>query len=418
MEKTVNVGLVGCGFMGTRHLYGFQELNNRDLKQIRLKAVCDLKADRSENVATLTKAHLGYRPAVYTDIHKMLNEEKELDAVDIVVDPAFHHTLADIAFRSGKHVLIEKPMGITVKACIEMVDSARKHGKILAVAENYRRDPLNRLVKAALDTDVIGKPFMVLQHLVEGGGKIAVSPWRHIKERGGILLDMGAHYADLLRYFFGEVEQVTGKMCMFEKIRKGIEVTGWPAEIRAKMEDKSAKVKPTVEDTALGILEFKNGVLGQWITSLAGNGKSLWQRIIYGSEGSIDAPLDRSGNPLYVHLKDGTQLSGLDVLKRTRNLPYEEITRKIFPEGLHQYRLPFQEADRRLIAIELYDFAEAVLYSRKPEVNGNEGLKAVALTYAILESAFLNSPVKVKDVENGKISGYQQEINEAWNIPS
>jgi predicted dehydrogenase len=417
MDGIVRIGLVGCGFMGTRHLYGFNELYQRDLKVMDLTAVCDIREENAEHIADLAKVHLGKRPTVYKDFTRMLMEETELDAVDIVVDPPFHHVLADLAFQAGKHVIVEKPMALTVKFGQRMVDSSKRWGKILAVAENYRRDPLNRLVKVALRENVIGKPYMVLQHLIEGGGRIAVSPWRHMKERGGILIDMGVHYADLLQYFLGEIDSVFGDLCMFEKVRRGLDKTGWPAEAKAKEEAKNVEeVKPTAEDTALAILRFESGVLGQWMMSLAGHGERLWQRVVYGSEGRMDAPLDRSGKPIAITLDDGRHISGEDILETFTVFPDEDATVKLFPEGLTHYELPFQEVDRRLIAIELYDFADAVIHGRKPEVDGLKGLKAVALTYAICESACLNEPVKVKDVENGKISYYQREIDEAWGI--
>jgi hypothetical protein len=73
--------------------------------------------------------------------------------------------------------------------------------------------------------------------------------------------------------------------------------------------------------------------------------------------------------------------------------------------------LPYQKADKRLIAIELYDFA--ALINKRPEVDGVNGLKVAALTYAICESACLGKPVRVSDVENSKISNYQQTIVQA-----
>jgi len=414
MGETIKIGLVGCGFMGNRHLNGFEQLYRRDMNVSELKSVCDLRRERAEHTADLARARLGNRPAVYQDFEEMLGAESELDAADIVVDPSFHHVLADIAFKADKHVIVEKPMGVTVRACREMVESSNRHGKILAVAENYRRDPINRLVKLAIEQEVIGEPFMVLQNLIEGGGRIAIAPWRHVKERGGILIDMGVHYADLFRYLFGPVETVYGELRLFEPVRRGIARTGWPYE--AHEGNNAGEIEPSAEDTALAILKFENGVLGHLMMSLAGHGERLWQRVIFGSKGRIDAPLDRSGRPISVILDEQKSVSGDDILRSSDRFPYEGVTAKFFPEGLTHYELPFQESDSRLIAIELYDFADALIHARKPEVDGLAGLKAVALTYSICESAFLNEPVRVKDVESGKIRGYQHEIDEALEM--
>ena len=410
-EGVVKTALVGCGFMGTRHLYGFEELCRRDLGVLELSAVCDIEEERAANVADLAEVHLGKRPRTYKDFKEMLIKEPELGAIDVVVDPSLHHVLADLAFQAGKHVIVEKPMAVTVKACRRMIESSERCKRILAVAENYRRDPLNRLVKMALERRVIGDPYMILQNLIEGGGRIAITPWRHMKERGGILIDMGVHYADLFRYFLGDVESVYGELAMFEKVRRGVDRTGWPEEAKVREgAERVEEVYPTAEDTGLAILKFRNGVLGHWMMSLAGHGERLWQRVIFGSGGRIDAPFDRSGKPVTITLDDGSRVSGEDVSSHGV-FPERIVTAKLFPEGLSHYDLPFREVDRRLIAIELYDFADAVIHDRKPEVNGADGLKAVALSYAICESAHLDEPVKVEDVEYGKTSDYQREID-------
>lgn len=68
------------------------------------------------------------------------------------------------------------------------------------------------------------------------------------------------------------------------------------------------------------------------------------------------------------------------------------------------------------VALELYDFADAIIHNREPEVDGQEAFKSTALCLSIFESAWLGEPVKVKDIENGKIENYQREINERLGI--
>lgn len=67
-------------------------------------------------------------------------------------------------------------------------------------------------------------------------------------------------------------------------------------------------------------------------------------------------------------------------------------------------------------AIEINDFAESILQNREPEVSGRQGLRNMAVNYALCESAFLNRPVKIADVESGKIDGFQKEINNYLKI--
>jgi len=219
---------------------------------------------------------------------------------------------------------------------------------------------------------------------------------------------MGVHYTDILQYFIGDVEEVYGRVAIFEKVRRG--------EAKQGEADIVEKVEPNVEDTALAIMRFRNGVLGQWIMSYSGYGKGIWQRLIYGSKGCIDAPPDRTGRPLMVTLDGGKQISGEDLLRDLHVFCTDDVTPRFFPEGLSQYNLEFQDIDRRLIAVEICDFANSLIKGGRPEVDGLQGMKAVALAYAICESAHINQPVKVKDVEDERIGDYQYEINRSVNL--
>jgi predicted dehydrogenase len=116
--------------------------------------------------------------------------------------------------QAGKHD-VREALGLTVRACRLLVETAERHGVVLATAENYRRDPINRMIKAVLDSGAIGEPRMVLQESVGGGRSIAITPWRHLKERGGIVLDMGVHYTDILRYLIGPIERISGRVALF-----------------------------------------------------------------------------------------------------------------------------------------------------------------------------------------------------------
>ena len=78
--------------------------------------------------------------------------------------------------------------------------------------------------------------------------------------------------------------------------------------------------------------------------------------------------------------------------------------------------LQFEQPDRKLIAIELQDFADAITTSRRPEVTGEEGLDAVALSYSILESGHLIQPVSFDDVRGDRVNAYQQSINQAVGL--
>ena len=91
----------------------------------------------------------------------------------------------------------------------------------------------------------------------------------------------------------------------------------------------------------------------------------------------------------------------------------DETTARLFGgrDKLHSYDFPIEETTRKILAIELQDFADAITTGRKPEVSAEEGLDAVALSYAILESGHLAQPVAFDGIRGDRINAYQQPIN-------
>src|SRR5262249_2884677 len=123
------------------------------------------------------------------------------------------------AFEAGIDVLCEKPLTLTVGEGVRLVEAAKKAGRKLGTAENYRRDPINRLGKALLDAGAIGRPFLMTQQSAGSGEFVIITPWRHRKDRGGIVIDMGVHYMDILEYYLGEIESVVGMNAIVDPLR-------------------------------------------------------------------------------------------------------------------------------------------------------------------------------------------------------
>ena len=192
MDK-IELAIVGCGGMGGRHLLGLNELCTSGMCNVELVAACDLRVDNAEYLADQAEKLLGRRPLVFKDMAAMVAALPNLDAVDITTDSGSHHRVAPAALELGLHVLCEKPMALTIRGCNLIIEAWKRSGKVLSVAENYRRDPMNRLVRALLDKGVIGQPYAVFDIGVGGGNQIIILPWRHYKNVGGILIDAGVH---------------------------------------------------------------------------------------------------------------------------------------------------------------------------------------------------------------------------------
>ena len=417
---------VGCGGMGLRHMYGFIELKERGFDTFEITALCDLHQSAADRVAKEAEKGLDKRPRVYTSFDEMLDKEPGLDAVNIVTDTRVHHAFAVKAFEAGKHVSVEKPMGLTVEACRTMIEGARSAEKVLSVSENYRRDPMNRLVKTLLEAEAIGEPRLVLYMSIGGGRMVQqLAGWRHEKLRGGYLLEYGVHTADLLLYFMGDVDAVYAQTHLWERVRYTLDqpLVGQLARFythRVKEEvEKGEVIECTAEDTALAVLRFGSGASGQLAMTIAAPGEGVRANIIYGSEGSLKLPGSRTGRPVEL-TRRGAQgpLGTGEVLAQVPGFRLDDVTASFFDHQrrLSRYDMPFEQIDRILIAIELQDFADAILNDREPEVSGEAGLRAVALCYAILESGYLGKPVSLSDVAEDRVNAYQREINESVGL--
>jgi predicted dehydrogenase len=415
------VGLVGCGGMGLRHLYGLQALQEvaGQLQDggfvVTVPAVCDSNLDNADFIADNAAKLLGYRPEIFATQAEMLVAHPEITEIDITTGSASHHHLVIEALEAKKHVLVEKPLAATVLGCNLSLEAARKSGKVLAVAENVRRDPLNRLVKALLQDGAIGQPYLIVDYIATGGDSILLTPWRHQQETGGILLDVGVHSADLMRYYLGDIISVSGLTRLLEKTRFPSPDKAVVSEYFYKkwLPDLPDKVEATAEDLLVGHFQFAGGAVGQWTIMQAAHGDKRNMRLIYGSQGILELPPDRSGGPVVLRRDDlDTPLKDEGLLDYAPSYRLDPLTIALFGESRPvNYRLSFEGIDRRLVAIELADFFEAVATGKRPEVDGEEGRKAVALVYSFFESGFLGRSVTLDEVEADQGMPFQKEVN-------
>ena len=201
--------LIGCGGMGHRHLFGYKELEDTGISNVDVVAVCDNQKDNADFAAKEVERLFGKKPMVFYDVDEVLNNS-EIVAVDVVSQPASHHSLAIPALKAGKHTMVEKPLALTIKACKEIIKASQDTSMVLATTENLRRDPTNRLVKAIVEEGLIGEPYYMVSNELGGDDLFRITPWRHLKNMGAIGLDYGVHMADIFQYYLGRFEQVYG----------------------------------------------------------------------------------------------------------------------------------------------------------------------------------------------------------------
>lgn len=252
--KPIRIGLIGCGGISHAHARGYQNLT--DLFQV--TATCDVMEDN----AAERGQQLGAK-RIYTNYGRML-KEADIDAVDICLPHDLHAEVSIAASEAGKHVIVEKPIAITLAEADSMIDAARKAGAILMVALNQRYDPAHEHIKQMIDEGVLGR---ILCIRIDHNQNVSLPEGHWIRSRarlgGGVLIGSGIHRVDLLRWFGGEVTQVAN----------------FQVEQPERMEGEVAVVVSAL---------FESGCIGE-VTSIWAVRKAPWYEgvWVYGTGGSV-----------------------------------------------------------------------------------------------------------------------------------
>jgi predicted dehydrogenase len=401
----IAIGLIGCGGMGRRHLRAYAAVADVSPGEFDVVAVCDSRAGAAGEAADLAEQLLGTRPRVFTS-HEELIGSGITEAVDVVTDPSAHHVVAGPALASGLHVTCEKPLGITVRACQEIISSVRP-GIVLSTAENYRRDGPNRLARRVLDAGLLGHVHAMLETSIGGSDQVLISPWRHIRESGPMALDMGVHFLDIFNYLLGDLKTAYGSSFIAEPLRRS--APGAPAAPGIEYLEPGV-FRATGNDSLVGLYQSEADVLIQLTYIPSGPGRHFRQRTIHGRNGSMSVPPDRTGGAVTVEL-GSTRLSGAALREAVGDFELDGIAAAFFgPDGT-EYDRPFEYVDAATIGIELDDFAQAVRSGQPAELDGHGGLAAVAGVWAVAESQHLGRPVAVADVASGALRAAQAQVD-------
>ncbi|MBM3472654.1 MAG: Gfo/Idh/MocA family oxidoreductase [Armatimonadetes bacterium] len=386
MSEVLNLALVGCGGMMGAHRRGLQLLWEAGYREFRVVGCCDIDEGKAAAMADGIAEFQGDRPRVYADLEAMLAADSEIQAVDLSLVHRDHHRLAVPALQAGKHVIIEKPLAITMRAGKLILDAAQEADKVLAVAENYRRSPEMRAIKWAVSQGRVGEVRMIFW--IDIGERLWYWTWREHKDQagGGWPLDGGVHFADLFRYHVGPVREVSALVRGYYPFRHGTH------------DNPTGEAIPVdVEDTTLATMAFDGDVTGTWISTSAAPMQGFNRRAIYGSEGCLDFGGGLKTREEEVSLADltGEYTEQLDDAERER----------LFPHGVTD-----------TVGQELCEFIRACLHGTSVETDGLEGYKASAICFALYESQALGRPVSTEEIENLEVEVYQREINEGLGL--
>ena len=252
-----NFALVGCGRISKRH---GELLGENQISGARLVAVCDKVLSKAQIIAKK------YDIPAYSDMHEMMKAEP-IDVVVVLTESGLHaqHTIQLASYRA--HIMVEKPMALTLDDADSMIEACDNHGvKLFIVKQNRFNVPVVQLRKA-LEDGRFGKLIMgtVRVRWCRPQAYYDQDSWRGTwAYDGGVLTNQASHHIDLLEWMLGDVESVFAK-------------------------SKTALVDIEAEDTAVVILKFRNGALGVIEATTAIRPKDLEGSLsVLGEKGSVE----------------------------------------------------------------------------------------------------------------------------------
>lgn len=355
MTDKLGFALVGCGRIAQRYsdIFGSDHLSNA-----RLVAVCDIKQERADKLAQR------HRSPAYTDFRRMMEECKnDVDVICILTESGHHAKHAVELAPYGKHLVVEKPMALTLEDADRMIGACDSAGiKLFIVKQNRYNLPVRKL-REALDQGRFGKLVMGTTRVrwCRRQAYYDQDSWRGTwRLDGGVFANQASHHVDLLQWCLGR-----------------------PTSVFARGSAALAKIE--TEDTGAAIVTFANGAIGVIEATTATRPVDLEGSIsILGEKGTVEIG-GFAANEIRNWQFQEKLASDAEVITRFRENPPN-----VYGFGHIAY---------------LEHVIDAVLHGAPSLVDGLEGRKSLELVTAIYESMAAGQPVTIGFSERRSLLG-------------
>lgn len=327
------VAVIGAGAMGRNHVRVYRELANVDLV-----AVADTDTSRTDQLAAL------YGVSAYADYRRLLEVERP-DAVTVAVPTQAHAEIVLAAFGAGCHVIVEKPIAGTVVEAEQIVSAAAAAQRTLMVGHIERFNPAIRDLKRRLDENQLGRVFQIHAR--------RLGPFPSRVRDVGVVIDLATHDLDIMRYLTG-----SEALRVYAETRREVHTSG--------------------EDLFNGMVRFDDETLGlleiNWLTPT-----KIRELYVTGERGMFRADYLTQDLYLYENAHESSLTwSALSVL------------RGVSEGAMTRFAVPKVEPLRA----ELEAFVEAVNGGESHVVTGRDGLLALQLAIAMIESGLTHQAVE------------------------
>ena len=205
MMNEISVGVIGIGNMGSAHV---SAVGGGRIEGLRLAAVCDIDLERLELCMERNPGVKGY-----SDWQELIRDP-ELDAVIVAVPHPLHAAIAMAALKAGKHVLVEKPMDISVTKAKALIEVANSTDKVFAIMFNQRTNPLFAKAREIVKSGQLGqlqRSVWIITNWYRTQNYYDSGTWRATwsGEGGGVLLNQAPHNLDLWQWICGMPKEIT-----------------------------------------------------------------------------------------------------------------------------------------------------------------------------------------------------------------
>ncbi len=388
-KKVVNVGLLGCGFMGKAHSFGYRNVNEMWDPPVQVVMKC-ISGTEPKRVVKATAKALGWEE--YETDWRRLIERDDIDLIDISTPNFVHQEQALAAAKAGKAILCEKPLANDLASAKIMVKAIQKARVKAMCGFTYRQAPAVQLAKQMIEAGELGEIYhfraVYLQDWIMDPDFPLV--WRLQKPLAGsgALGDLGAHIADMALYLVGNISEVSGDLKTFIKQRPVQTVLAERGKERAAGRA-AKKGRVTVDDAAYWCARFSNGVVGTFeATRFAGGRKNFHSWQINGSKGSIGWTFEDMNYLEYWKAGEESKQGFRKVLATHPETPNWQAW---WPDG---HIIGYGEC----FVNEVNEMLTAIAENRQPVPSFRDGLKCQAVLDAVTRSAKTRKWTRVPQV--------------------
>jgi len=355
--KKLRTAVIGAGKVAHIHARALMKIEISELR-----SVYNWRKERAVDFA------IQYDLRAYDDVEEMIMKEG-IEMVTVCTPHPAHLDCVISALKAGAHVIVEKPLAVSLEDCDRMIHMAAERNLNLGMISQRRLyQPVIR-VKQAIEKGKIGKPILGTVYLFGWRGEeyYKSDTWRGKweLEGGGVLVNQAPHQLDLFQWYMGDIEELYGYWANFN--HPYIEV----------------------EDTAMALVKFRNGAFGNIVVSNSQN-PALYGKIHVFGENGASVGVQTDGGAMFI--------AGMSEIEEA---PYNDIWSVQGEEKLHElWKKEDEDFFSRIDPILYYhqwqiqDFIESILDKRKPMVTGEEGRKTVEIFNAIYESNSTGKAVK------------------------